>query len=474
MNFALDLSMENADFYDVSARLLAIYMAQMIISLFIGWVFNYYSKKYQRSFLLLWAWSWLAFFFGQLGSAFILYRTDLLPTQALYTIASLISTMGIYLQLVLLLIGTYELTSGRALRKRLLITFLSIATLLAIVVTLSHSQSAADAHIRYFLRLGIRSLLGFICFVVAGIITFAHKKYSSNFGQKLLATSFVVFGMEQLQYFVVVTSVIIGKPIFFPFHFLGILDLLLLGLIGLSMVVWLLEDERRVLKKANNDLDGFLYSTSHDLRAPIASILGLTGLARHDIKETSSLQYIDMIEDKIRRLDELIKDILTYTKNSKLKLKFERIDFNKLISDTLSNLRFGPGAESIQFIYEENEANFFCSDYIRMNIIIGNLLSNAVKYHNIDQENPYVKVLFKKDGQQVTIAVEDNGMGMSENDIQHIFQMFYRASLTVEGSGLGLFIVNEAINRLAGKIAVTSVLGKGSTFTLNFQNIPCY
>jgi signal transduction histidine kinase len=101
-----------------------------------------------------------------------------------------------------------------------------------------------------------------------------------------------------------------------------------------------------------------------------------------------------------------------------------------------------------------------------MKVILGNLISNAVKYHNINQPSPYIKVIFNKLGDRIEISVEDNGHGIPKDSLEKIFQMFYRANANTEGTGLGLYIVQEALAKINGKISVTSDYGKGATFTV--------
>lgn len=105
-----------------------------------------------------------------------------------------------------------------------------------------------------------------------------------------------------------------------------------------------------------------------------------------------------------------------------------------------------------------------------MKIILNNLMANAVKYHNLNQPNPYIRVSFKRIKNVVEIAVQDNGQGIARENIPKIFDMFYRASKGTEGTGLGLYIVQEALTKINGIILVDSELGKGSTFKILLEN----
>ena len=232
------------------------------------------------------------------------------------------------------------------------------------------------------------------------------------------------------------------------------------------MVLWLLEDERDRLTKINSELDSFLYSTSHDLRSPIASILGITNVAKLELTDETALRYMTMIEERIKKLDLVISDILKLSKSKKLDLKIETIRFDELLKDTIADVKFNHNAPDISLRYSETMDDHFVSDYVQMKIILSNLIANAVKYHNINQEDPFIRVAFQRSGKHVRIEVEDNGRGILKEALPKIFDMFYRAETCVEGTGLGLYIVKEALTKINGKIEVKSEYGAGSTFTI--------
>jgi signal transduction histidine kinase len=234
--------------------------------------------------------------------------------------------------------------------------------------------------------------------------------------------------------------------------------------------MWLLEDEREKLEKANKELDQFLYSTSHDLRAPIASILGLTYLGKLEFEEEKARTFMDMIEARIRKLDLVIGDILSLSRSKKIDVRIEQLNLQTLLENTVTDIKFNKGASAISLDYTPDPSHVFRSDVNQMKIILSNLMGNAVKYHNLEQPNPYIRVTFLRRKDCVEIAIEDNGQGIPEGSLPKIFDMFYRASLNTEGTGLGLYIVREALNKIKGTIAVKSEFGKGSTFTILLDN----
>jgi signal transduction histidine kinase len=263
-----------------------------------------------------------------------------------------------------------------------------------------------------------------------------------------------------------VIQIEVGLP-----RFYGIADVLIIALMGMAMVMWLLEDERQKLEKAHKELDRFLYTTSHDLKAPIASILGLTYLGKLEFGEERARMFMGLIEERIRKLDGVISDILSLSKTKKFGVRIEPVRLRDLLDDVVADIKFNKNASAIRLDYEYDPTHVFRSDYSQMKIVMCNLMGNAVKYHNLDQESPYIRVTFKRiDDLLVEIAVADNGQGIQEENLPKIFEMFYRASQSTEGTGLGLYIVQEALNKIKGSITVESTYGKGSIFTIQLED----
>ena len=224
------------------------------------------------------------------------------------------------------------------------------------------------------------------------------------------------------------------------------------------------------LEKTNSELDKFVYSTSHDLRAPLTSILGIIGLSKMDTEDKQQLEYLDMMERSINRLDGCVIDIINYSRNTRLEVQKEKIDFNLLISETLENLKYIEGAEKIETKININETTSFYSDKSRLRVIFNNLISNAIRYHIPTHEHPFVNIHVSIFEDKVVIQVKDNGMGINAKHIPEIFDMFFKISKKSLGSGLGLYIAKETVNKLNGEIKVESELDEGSTFTIEIPN----
>jgi signal transduction histidine kinase len=326
-----------------------------------------------------------------------------------------------------------------------------------------------NASMRHLLRVGSRTLVSGAGFLIAGIVVLQNKKFSRGFGQRILAISFILYSIYQLYYCLVVVLNVSGTKIEIP-NFYGVVDLLVISMMGMSMIMWLLEDERARLEKANKELDLFLYSTSHDLRAPIASILGLTYLGKLEFEEERARTFMDMIEARVKKLDMVIGDILSLSRSKKMEVKLEEVNLRDLLDNSITDIKFNKGASAISLDYQYSSSHIFQTDFSQMKIVLNNLLANAVKYHNLDQPNPFIRVVFFREKDTVRIAIEDNGQGIPEASLPKVFEMFYRASLNTEGTGLGLYIVKEALSKIKGTIEVKSEFGKGSTFTIVLEN----
>lgn len=219
------------------------------------------------------------------------------------------------------------------------------------------------------------------------------------------------------------------------------------------------------LRKINGELDRFVYSTAHDLRAPLASIIGLLNLIESEPNENIS-EYISMIRTSSETLDRFIGDIVDYSRNARGELNIKEFDFHDTIIKCFTNLKFIPNAERIDKKLDFQGTNFMTNDQTRLSMILNNLISNAIKYQDLAKEDSFVNIVVNNTNGQCHIKVEDNGIGIREECMPRVFDMFYRASSVSHGSGIGLYIVREVVNRLNGTIEANSVYGQGTTFNI--------
>lgn len=220
------------------------------------------------------------------------------------------------------------------------------------------------------------------------------------------------------------------------------------------------------LKKVNDELDNFVYSVSHDLRAPISAALGLLDLGSRtdDISEIKS--YNSMLEENMNRLNLFIGDILNYSRNSRLEHEPVEIDIKELINKIVEQYGFYEKADKVDISIDVQTDSKVYSDKLRLGIIFNNLISNAIKYADLYKEQSFLKISFKRENSHYIIEIVDNGIGVKQEHIEKVFNMFYRAVSGYSGSGLGLYITKETVERLSGEIEVKSEYGKGTEFTI--------
>ncbi|MBS1553685.1 MAG: HAMP domain-containing histidine kinase [Bacteroidetes bacterium] len=220
------------------------------------------------------------------------------------------------------------------------------------------------------------------------------------------------------------------------------------------------------LQKANEELDRFVYHASHDLRAPLSSIMGLTSIYHLEGTKEGREQAVRMIADRALKLEIFIKEILAYSQNARTKLEVVSFNLCSLIEECKESIKYLPSVGRVNFIIDIAPDFQLTADQVRIKIILINLLSNAVKYADFTKLDPFIKLSIQKRKQAIELLVEDNGIGIDKAHQAKLFGMFYRAHFHSEGSGLGLYIVQECAQKLNGKVTLESELGVGTTVRL--------
>jgi PAS domain S-box-containing protein len=224
------------------------------------------------------------------------------------------------------------------------------------------------------------------------------------------------------------------------------------------------------LSQRNFELDQLMYKTSHDLRSPLSSIMGLINLARIDNSPESKDQYINKIEGRVKKLDEFIRSMLNYARANRAEVAIAKINLEDLVKTSIKELEYLDNFNAIKTeVRIKNRGITFRSDPLRVNIIFSNIISNAYKYYN-GETSSYLKIDITITPLNATIVFNDNGIGIKEEYHDKIFNMFYRATDRSQGSGLGMYIVKQAIEKLDGMINFQSEYGKGTTIKISLPN----
>jgi signal transduction histidine kinase len=311
--------------------------------------------------------------------------------------------------------------------------------------------------------------------------------------------AFVIFGYEQryLSFGFLIFSVLLFFACFFSdysplpernftpqeissFFIINALSFIIICTYLFYLVLWvnfvneksLRENENRMilqneqLKKTNTELDRFVYSASHDLRAPLSSLSGLITISEASNKISELKDYLTMMKGRVAVLDKFIIDIINYSRNARQEVVWEKINLHNLISDIVEGLKYSIESDVItiqNLIPTEIE---IITDSTRIRIILNNLVSNAIRYHDKYKDNCLIQIDETLSADQIVINVKDNGIGIPEEHQDKIFNMFFKATGNSSGSGLGLYIAQESINKLGGTIEMQSEYGVGSTFSI--------
>ena len=138
-----------------------------------------------------------------------------------------------------------------------------------------------------------------------------------------------------------------------------------------------------------------------------------------------------------------------------------------MIEEIHGTLEFYEKAESVRWVNTVSSEIVIRTDPYRLRIGLNNLISNAVKYSDLSKTDPFLKISADTVGSKLKIAIEDNGIGIPTDKLPNLFRMFYRATTKESGSGLGLYIAKDAIEKLKGSVEVHSVYDVGTTFTIS-------
>lgn len=232
----------------------------------------------------------------------------------------------------------------------------------------------------------------------------------------------------------------------------------------------MLSMKNEALQKAYDELDKFAYSVSHDIRGPLSGIMGGINVAKHlnDIKDVKEM--LNLMENSVKKLDAFILSMHDYYTVQRGEVRIKELNLNQLIDDLKDLHQASLIENNVQLSVNINQAEPFWSDEIIMRLVLNNLLANAIKYQKYDNTNRQIQLNLDVGRGNATISVKDNGIGIPENYLNEIFDLFFRASTQDVGSGFGLYNVKDALLKLNGGIKVSSVLGEGAMFEVTIPN----
>lgn len=215
----------------------------------------------------------------------------------------------------------------------------------------------------------------------------------------------------------------------------------------------------------------FVSTASHEMRTPLAALEGYLSLSLAENDPTEIRPYIDKAHQTVVHLGKLFKDLLTtsQSEDGRLSHRPEIVDLSRILQDICNAHRQQAQSKSIDLKFEAEPAAPVKADPQRLEELFGNLLDNALKY---TETGGAVGLSLRLRDPYWQVRIEDDGLGIAERDLPHLFQKFYRVNDDLPGTGLGLFICKKIAELYKGEIWLESQPGKGSVFYVNLPRLP--
>ena len=243
------------------------------------------------------------------------------------------------------------------------------------------------------------------------------------------------------------------------------------GVISISRDISERKNFELKLEEKIKELDTFIYRSSHDLKGPLASLQGLINVAKSEIKDSTSIQYFGLIERSVNHLDTLLMDLLNITRIAQGSLNLVNLNLAELIDSTIKSFDHLPEYDRILWEIDVDPSISVQLDKSLINNVIHNLIINSIKYYDKNKDQSQIKITLKEKNEMIVLNIEDNGEGIPEDIQTHVFDMFFRGNTKSSGTGLGLYIVKNAIEKLGGQIKMQSKLDMGTKFSIQLPMI---
>jgi len=221
------------------------------------------------------------------------------------------------------------------------------------------------------------------------------------------------------------------------------------------------------LSRANEELENFVFTVTHDLKSPIVSIQGFTSLVLEDYADAlddEAKQYLERVLRNVAQMERLIEDLLELSRVGRLSRPYENVSVKDIVQEALSSLEYLIQEKGIEVRVARDLPEIRCVPE-QIEQVFNNLISNAVKYMG-DQKRPRIEIGWEEGQSEYTFFVRDNGVGIPKEHHEKIFALFHRVEPREkgDGTGIGLTIVRRIVENHGGKVWVESEVGKGSTF----------
>lgn len=219
----------------------------------------------------------------------------------------------------------------------------------------------------------------------------------------------------------------------------------------------IVEERTLTLGKVNREMDMFLYRSSHDLRRPITTLMGLVEVSKLGFDEDSAKMLFGKIHDTAVNMDNMLEKFSMINAINYDSFDYCAVDFKEIVENIRQSSVISTYASQIRFDIQIDEHLKLVSEPNLIMFVLKNLMDNAVIFRcRHDNRQPHIKLTIRQMHESIGIELHDNGMGIAPAMLPEIFHLFYRGSEASKGNGLGLYVVQKAIEKLNGKIKVES------------------
>lgn len=232
-----------------------------------------------------------------------------------------------------------------------------------------------------------------------------------------------------------------------------------------------LKEKSVKLQKLHSEMNQFVYSLSHELRGPLMSISGISKLAKLEVSDPNALEYFEMIDTATGKLDDFIYKMLDFYRSTKIDHKIAEIHFQDIVNQQLEAYREKFDLTHFHVDVQVNQEIPFFGDEAKIRVILNNLFSNAVQFQKEDGGQKRISLTIDVIQNQAILVVEDNGIGIEARYREEVFNLFMRATQKNVGTGLGLYMVKEAVQQLGGKINLKSEVDIGTSVTVTLPTL---
>jgi signal transduction histidine kinase len=226
-------------------------------------------------------------------------------------------------------------------------------------------------------------------------------------------------------------------------------------------------ERTRELTESNEELDTFLYRSSHDVQGPLTTLKGLCQLAKKDVNDPEAAAYVYMINDTTNKLYHTIKSINNVYEIKHKKINAEKLKLKPLIAEVSQALENDMNDKGISLSVEINENLTLYIDREIITLVLTELIKNCIQFNSkLNGESPYIKVMARKLKTKICIEVEDNGLGISQNAEKNLLNMFNKGNETSLGAGLGLYAAKIGVQKLNGRITLSTESDEISSYKI--------